>query len=101
LAGAVGGDVVDGVGGYAARVDDDVRYEGAVEQGLDVQVEVGLRASNRGAQVGVAVVDVDGGGVVAVDLDDGRGAGGAWLRGGGGLVAPRRKAAGWLVGSRW
>jgi hypothetical protein len=36
---AVGGDVVDGVGCDAARVDDDVGHELAVEEGFDVEVE--------------------------------------------------------------
>jgi hypothetical protein len=65
-AGAVGGDVVDGVGGHCARVEHDVANRRAVEEGLDAEVEVGLRAGDRGAQVGV-------------------GAAGAWLRGGRGV----------------
>ena len=40
----VGGDVVDGVGCYRARVDDDVAGELAVEEGFQVEIEVGLRA---------------------------------------------------------
>jgi len=58
-AGAVGGHVVDGVGGHAARVEDDVGHEGAVEERLDAEVEVGLRAGDGGTEVGVAVADMD------------------------------------------
>ena len=75
-AGLVGGDVVDGVGGHAARVDDDVGHECAVEEGLDAEVEVGLWAGDGGAEVSVGVADVDYGGVVAVDGDGRRGRGG-------------------------
>jgi hypothetical protein len=39
----VGGDVVDGVGRGGGSVEDDVAYEGAVEEGLDAEVKVGLR----------------------------------------------------------
>jgi hypothetical protein len=59
LALAVGGDVVDGVGGHAARVDDDVGHKRAVEDGLDAKVEVGHRAGDGGAQVGVGVANVN------------------------------------------
>jgi hypothetical protein len=41
----VGGDVVDGVGGLAARVEQDVGHEPAIEEGLDTEVEVGLWAA--------------------------------------------------------
>jgi hypothetical protein len=58
LARAVGRDVVDGVSRLAARVEDDVGHEGAVEEGLDTEVEVGLRAGDRGAQVGIRFADV-------------------------------------------
>ena len=40
--------------------------------GLDAEVEVGLRAGDGGAEVVVGGADLDDGGVVAVDLDDGR-----------------------------
>jgi hypothetical protein len=80
---AVGGDVVDDVGGYATRVENDVADECAVEEGLDTEVEIGLRGGDGRAQVGIGVADVDDGGVVAIDLDDGRCVGG---RGGGAIL---------------
>jgi hypothetical protein len=46
---AVGRDVVDGVGCHSSRIDDDVGYECAVEEGLDTQ------AGEGGARVGVGV----------------------------------------------
>jgi hypothetical protein len=55
---AVGRDVVDGVGGRAARVEDDGGHEGAVEEGFDTEVEVGLRAGDGGTQVGVGGADL-------------------------------------------
>ena len=67
----VGRDVVDGVGRHAARVDDDIGHELAVEEGFDAEVEVGRRAGDRGAEVGVGVADMDDRRVVAVDSDDG------------------------------
>jgi hypothetical protein len=71
----VGGDVVDGVRGCGARVEQNGGYERAVEEGFDAEVEVGLGTGDRGAEVGVAVADVDDGWIIAVDLDDGRCAG--------------------------
>jgi hypothetical protein len=41
-AGLVGGDVGDGVGGHCARIDLHGAHGGAVDEGLDVEVEVGL-----------------------------------------------------------
>ncbi len=49
--GLVGGDVVDGVGCGFCCVDDDVAGERAVQIGRDAEVEVGLRAGDRGAEV--------------------------------------------------
>jgi hypothetical protein len=69
---SVGGDVVDGVGGHAARVEDDVGHELAVEEGLDTEVEVGRRAGDGGTEVGMGVVEDDRR-VVAIDLDNMRG----------------------------
>jgi hypothetical protein len=102
LTGAVGGDVVDGVGGHLARVEDDVADEGAVEEGLDAEVKVARRAGDRGAQVGISVADVDDRRVVASDLDDRRC---AWRRRGGAILRHRswkgRRAVGaWLRGGR-
>jgi hypothetical protein len=68
---------------WAGRIDDDVGYECAVDEGLDAEVEVRLRPGYRGAQVDIGVADVDDGGVVTGDLDDGRPAGG---RGGGAIL---------------
>jgi hypothetical protein len=42
---------------------------------VDAEVEVGLRAGDRGAEVGVARADLDDGRIVAVNVDDGRGIG--------------------------
>jgi hypothetical protein len=53
------------------RVDLDRVGRDAVDEGLDAQVEVGLRAGDRSAQVGVGVPCLDDGGIVAVDLDGG------------------------------
>ncbi len=64
----------------ASLLKDDVGHEPAIEECFDAEVEVGLRAGNRGAQVSIGVTGVDDGRVVAVDLDHGRSAGG---RGGG------------------
>lgn len=69
-AGGVRGDVVDGVGGRLGSVDDDVGDERAVEEGLDAEVEVLLRAGDGGAEIVVGVADVDVRGVVALDFDD-------------------------------
>jgi hypothetical protein len=82
-AGLVGGDVVNRVGCDLGRVDDDVAYECAVEIGLDAEVEVGLRACDRGAEVVVRVPYLDDGGVIAVDVDRGRRVGRVRNRGGG------------------
>ena len=67
----VDGDVVDGVRGLAACVEHDVGDQGAVEVGFEPQVVVHVVGYGC-AEVGVAVADVDGCGVVAVDLDEGR-----------------------------
>ena len=67
----VGGDVVDGVGCGLAGVDLHGAHCGAVDEGLDAEVEVGLRAGDGGAEVVIGGADLDDGGVVAVDLDDG------------------------------
>jgi hypothetical protein len=55
----------------------------AVEIGLDAEVEVGLRACDRGAEVVVRVPYLDDGGVIAVDVDRGRRVGRVRNRGGG------------------
>jgi hypothetical protein len=62
-AGAVGGDVFDGVGGLVAGVEDDVADDLTVEEGLDAEIAVGLRAGDGSARVRIRV---------AVDLDDRR-----------------------------
>jgi hypothetical protein len=49
------------------------RRRAAVHRYLDAQVEVGLRAGDGGAEIVVGVADLDDRGVVAVDLNDGRG----------------------------
>ena len=43
----VRGDVVDGVGGYLARVDDDIGYQRAVEEGLVAEVGIARLAGAR------------------------------------------------------
>ena len=68
---AVGHDV-GGVGCCGGRVDLDGGHSSAVDECLDAEVEVGLGTGDGGAEVLVAVADVDDGGVVAVDLDDWR-----------------------------
>jgi hypothetical protein len=78
----VGGDVLNGVGGGLCGVELDWVHRRAIDVGGDAEVEVCLRAGVRGAEVSVAVADMDGRRVVDVDLDDGRCAGG---RGGGRL----------------
>jgi hypothetical protein len=98
----VGGDVVNGVGRHGGRVEDDVGYEGAVEEGLDAEVEVGRRASDRGARIDVGVAGMDDRRVVAVDLDGGRSVGG---RGSGAVLRygswkGRRGARAWLSRGR-
>jgi hypothetical protein len=42
----VGGDVVDGVGGYLGGVEGDVAHERSVEERFDAEVEGGLRAGD-------------------------------------------------------
>jgi hypothetical protein len=44
----VGGDVVDRIGSDLAAVDDDIGRERAIKEGADTEVEVGLRADDRG-----------------------------------------------------
>ena len=61
----VGGDVVDVVGGGLGGVDLYRRHGDAVDEGLDAEVEVGLRCCDRRAEVLVAVPHLDDGGVVA------------------------------------
>ena len=68
----VGDDVVDRVGRYRAGVDLHGARFNAVDVGRDAEVEVGLRAGDRGAEVVVGIAHLDDGGVVAVDLNDGR-----------------------------
>jgi hypothetical protein len=67
---AVGGDVDDGVRGCLARVDDDVQYQRAVEEGLKPKVGIS-RLSQVGVahgrtKISVAVADLNHSGVVAV-----------------------------------
>lgn len=90
-AGGVRGDVVDSVGGRLGRVDDDVGDERAVEEGLDAEVEVLLRAGDGGAEVVVGTADTDVRGVRAVDRDDGRSS--AWCG-----VGVRRRICKLIVG---
>lgn len=71
----VGGDVVNGVGCRCTRVDLHGARLDAVDVGLDAEVEVGLRAGDRGAEIVVGVPCLDDGGIGAIDLDDGRCAG--------------------------
>ncbi len=66
----VGRDIIDRIGGRGAGVDHDGVLKGAIEIGLDAEVEIGLRAGNRRSEVAVARADLDDGGVVAIDLDD-------------------------------
>ena len=54
-----------------ARVEHDVAHELAVEEIFEAEIEVGFGAGDGGAEVGVAVADVDDGGVSACN-DDGR-----------------------------
>ncbi len=68
----VGVDVVDGVGCGLARVDLDGTHFSPVYVGRDAEVEVCLGAGDGAAEVLVAVPYLDDGGVVAVDLYDGR-----------------------------
>jgi hypothetical protein len=72
----VGDDVINRIGCRGARVDLDGAHRRAVDECLDAEVEVGRGAGDGGAKVVVGGADLDGGGVVAVNLDDGRSIGG-------------------------
>jgi hypothetical protein len=77
-AGGVFRDVVNGVLAGVLRVERYGGDGGAVEEKVEPQVGVGLlRAGDAGAEVDVAVANVEVGGVVALDFDD-RGLG--WVR---------------------
>ena len=66
----IGCDIVYGVGGDFRRVEHDVADECAVEEVFEAEVFIGVgRAGDGGAEVGVAVADMDVGGVLAVDLN--------------------------------
>ena len=69
----VGSDVVDSVGGGLARVDDDVGYQGAVEEGFEAEIFVCVGGADDGrTEIGVGVADLYDGRTVAVDGDGGR-----------------------------
>jgi hypothetical protein len=53
--GIVGGGVVDGVRGGTARVNHHVADQRSIEERADGELEVGLWAGDRGAQVGLGV----------------------------------------------
>ena len=54
-AGLVACNVVDRVGGWLGGIDDDVAGELPVEECFNAEIEVGLRARNRRANVGVGI----------------------------------------------
>ena len=64
----VGGDVVDGVGGYLRCVDQNISREGTVDEGAVRQI-VALVVMHDCAEIGVGVADVDGGGIATLDVD--------------------------------
>ena len=68
----VGDDVVDRIGRSLRSFDREGRHRDAIEIGGNVQVEVGLRAGDRRAEVTVARADLDDGGVCSVDLNNWR-----------------------------
>jgi len=69
----VSGDVFDRVRRGRGCVDLNlIRSRGLpIHDYIDTEIEIGLRAGDRCTEVGVGCADVDGGGVIAVDLDDG------------------------------
>jgi hypothetical protein len=71
----VGGDVGDGVGCCGAGIELDWVHRRAVDVGGDAEVEVGLRACDGCAKVGVRGADLDDRRVVAVHLQHRRGRG--------------------------
>jgi hypothetical protein len=63
-----GHDVVDGVGCGLGGVERDSADKRAIQVSRDAEVEVGFRAGDGGAEVGVGGADLDDGGVSAIQL---------------------------------
>ena len=67
IAPGVGGNVVDGVGRYLRRVDDDVAYERSVQECFVAEI-MALVVRYDDTKIGVGVANVDSGGVGALDI---------------------------------